>query len=83
MQFDQLLHERQTDPGAFLASTACALDSMKALEQARLLLRRDPYLVYWMVGAVCMLLGNAAGSSWDLLVQVVRLKHDEDRNRAA
>ena len=48
-----------------------------------MLLRRDPYLVYWMVGAVCMLLGNAAGSSWDLLVQVGRLKRDEDRNRAA
>jgi hypothetical protein len=42
-----------------------------------MLLSLDPYMVYWMVGAVSMLLGNAAGSSWDLLVQVGRLKRSE------
>jgi len=47
-----------------------------------MLVRRDPYMAYWMVGAVCLLLGNAAGSSWDLLVQVGKLKRDS-RDRAA
>jgi 4-amino-4-deoxy-L-arabinose transferase-like glycosyltransferase len=48
-----------------------------------MLLSLDPYMVYWMVGAVSMLLGNAAGSSWDLLVQVGRLKRSEGADRAA
>lgn len=34
----------------------------------------DPQWMYWMVGLVCMMLGNAAGSSWDLLVRVGKLK---------
>ena len=50
---------------------------------ALMLFQHDPYMVYWMVGAVCMLLGNAAGSSWDLLVLVGRLKRDDARDRAA
>jgi hypothetical protein len=29
-------------------------------------------MLYMMVGAVCMILGNAAGTSWDLLVQMAR-----------
>lgn len=29
-------------------------------------------MLYLMVGAVCMILGNAAGTSWDLLVQMAR-----------
>jgi hypothetical protein len=48
-----------------------------------MLTRRDPFMAHWLVGAVCMLLGNAAGSSWDLLVQVGRLKRDDARERAA
>jgi len=37
-------------------------------------LRQDPYQTYWMIGIVCMLIGNAAGSAWDLLVQVGRIR---------
>jgi len=48
-----------------------------------MILRRDPYQANMMVSAVCLLLGNAANSSWDLLVQVGRLKRNEDHNRAA
>src|SRR6185503_6595643 len=32
--------------------------------------RRDPYQAYWLLGVVAMQLGNAAGSAWDLLVEV-------------
>lgn len=45
-----------------------------ALIGATMALERNPYASYWMIGLVCMLLGNAAGSSWDLLVQVGRIK---------
>lgn len=34
----------------------------------------DPVVLYNFVGLVCLLLGNAAWASWDLLVQVGRLK---------
>ena len=36
--------------------------------------RLDPYQAYWMIGIVAMQLGNAAGSAWDLLVEVGKLK---------
>jgi len=29
---------------------------------------------YWLIGAVCMLLGNAAGASWDLLVRTAKIR---------
>ena len=29
-------------------------------------------MLYMMVGSTCMILGNAAGTSWDLLVQIAR-----------
>lgn len=41
---------------------------------ASMALRRDPYQAYWMVAVVCMQLGNAAGSAWDLLVEVGKLR---------
>lgn len=31
-------------------------------------------MLYWMVAALCLLLGNAAGTSWELLVRVARAK---------
>lgn len=37
-----------------------------------------PYFTYYLVGFVCMLLGNAAGSSWDLLVQVGKIKRAQE-----
>lgn len=33
---------------------------------------RVPEILYMMVGAMCMMLGNAAGTSWELLVQIAR-----------
>jgi hypothetical protein len=38
------------------------------------LLRRQPEALFLLVGALCMLLGNAAGTSWDLLVRVARIR---------
>ena len=35
---------------------------------------RTPELMYNMIGVVCALLGNAMGVSWDLLVEVGKLK---------
>ena len=31
-------------------------------------------MLYMMIGAVCMILGNAAGTSWELLVQIAKQK---------
>ena len=31
-----------------------------------------PEMLYMMVGSTCMILGNAAGTSWELLVQIAR-----------
>ena len=36
--------------------------------------QRNPYVAHFMIGGIFALLGNAAGASWDLLVQVGRLK---------
>lgn len=36
-------------------------------------------LLYMMIGAICMILGNAAGTSWELLVQMAKQKRE---NRA-
>jgi len=36
-----------------------------------------PCSLLFVIGALCMLLGNAAGTSWDLLVRVAKLKHTE------
>ena len=35
---------------------------------------RSPYAAYLMISAICTLLGNAAGGSWHLLVEVGKLK---------
>lgn len=42
----------------------------------------SPLFFIWMVGAVCMLLGNAAGASWDLLVRVARIKRADAEKKA-
>jgi len=41
---------------------------------AALIYTHDPSLLYFVVGLMCLMLGNAAGSSWDLLVRVGKLK---------
>jgi len=38
----------------------------------RMLFTPEPKLVFNMVGIICLLLGNAVGSSWDLLVRVAK-----------
>jgi hypothetical protein len=43
---------------------------------------RMPQFLYWLIGAVCMLLGNAAGASWDLLVRTAMIRRREDASRA-
>lgn len=41
-----------------------------------LFVTREPEMMYFVIGAVTMLLGNAAGASWDLLVRVARMKRE-------
>jgi hypothetical protein len=41
---------------------------------AGLVTTKDPEWLYAVVALVCLLLGNAAGSSWDLLVRVGKIK---------
>lgn len=36
-------------------------------------------ILYMMVGSMCMILGNAAGTSWDLLVQIARHRRATQR----
>jgi hypothetical protein len=38
---------------------------------------RLPEMLSWCVGGVCMLLGNAVGASWDLLVRTAKIKRRE------
>lgn len=45
---------------------------------ALMLLLRVPEFLYWLVGAVCMLLGNAAGASWDLLVRTAKIRRQAE-----
>lgn len=42
-----------------------------------LLKTRVPVTLMFIIGAVCMLLGNASGTSWDLLVRVARIRRNE------
>jgi len=38
-----------------------------------------PEMLYMMVGSMCMILGNAAGTSWELIVQVARQRRAAQR----
>ena len=42
----------------------------------RMFSHRDPTEAYWLIGPMCMILGNAVGTAWDLLVRVGRLKQE-------
>lgn len=44
----------------------------------QMLFNPHPTQVFNMVGLVCLLLGNAVGSSWDLLVRVAKQRQDEN-----
>ena len=37
-------------------------------------------MLYMMVGSMCMILGNAAGTSWELLVQIARHRRASQRS---
>jgi hypothetical protein len=52
-----------------------------ALTGAGMLKLREPDLLYLIIGAVCMLLGNAAGTSWDLLVRTARIRRGSEGGR--
>ena len=39
-----------------------------------------PEMLYMMVGSMCMILGNAAGTSWELLVQIARHRRAAHRD---
>jgi len=39
---------------------------------------RVPEFFYWIVGAVCTLLGNAVGASWDLLVRTAKTRRQAE-----
>jgi len=38
-----------------------------------------PEMLYMMVGSMCMILGNAAGTSWELLVHIARQRRAVSR----
>jgi hypothetical protein len=52
-----------------------------ALIGVGMLMLREPQILYLVVGAVCMLLGNAAGTSWDLLVRTARIRRGSEGKR--
>jgi O-antigen/teichoic acid export membrane protein len=54
-----------------LLAGALALMLVLGVRSVQLRSFEEPYA---MVGAICMVLGNAVGASWDLMVQVGRLK---------
>jgi hypothetical protein len=39
----------------------------------------SPFGLYNFIAPICLILGNAAGTSWDLLVQVGKLKREQER----
>ena len=52
--------------------------AMVALTGLSLLVLATPELFYLIIGAFCMLLGNATGASWDLLVRTARVGRTPD-----
>ena len=42
-----------------------------------MIVTQAPELAFNMIAVVCMLLGNAMGMSWDLLVEVGKLKSEQ------
>lgn len=52
---------------------------MVTLTGMSLLVLRAPELLYFVIAALCMLLGNATGASWDLLVRTARIRRQSDR----
>lgn len=44
----------------------------------RMFSQRDATEAVWLIGSMCMILGNAVGTAWDLLVRVGRIKQEMD-----
>jgi len=42
-----------------------------------MMVQRNPWIAHYMIAGIFALLGNAASASWDLLVQVGRLKRSD------
>ena len=57
--------------------------ALVALTGASLLVLRAAELFYLVIGACCMLLGNATGASWDLLVRTARIRQRTDAKTGA
>lgn len=53
--------------------------AMVALTGVSLVVLRAPELLFFVIAALCMLLGNATGASWDLLVRTARIRRQADR----
>jgi hypothetical protein len=51
-----------------------------ALTGVSLLVLRAPEFLYFVIAALCMLLGNATGASWDLLVRTARIRRESERS---
>jgi hypothetical protein len=49
-----------------------------AITGAALILLRESHLIMNVIGAICMVLGNAVGASWELLVRTAKIKRRGD-----
>lgn len=56
--------------------------SLMALTGALTLATKDQLMMNLAISSVGMLLGNALGASWDLLVRVARIKHEDARQES-
>lgn len=53
--------------------------SIAFLTGVGMLATREPQMLFSMITVICMMLGNAMGVSWDLLVEVGKLKAEMER----
>ena len=51
--------------------------SLALLNSVAMIVLGIPELAFNFIGVICMLLGNAAGTSWDLLVELGKLKTEQ------
>lgn len=51
--------------------------AMVAATGVGMLWLKVPDFLYFLIGALCMLLGNATGASWDLLVRTAKVRRSE------
>ncbi len=51
-----------------------------AINGILMIVTNEPLLSFNMIGIICMLLGNAMGTSWDMLVEVGKLRAEGDKS---